>query len=81
MSATTDPAVCEVFLVIDQAGDYAVGNSAEAAREKYEEDIGALNAAEGFRIVKLLVRVPLPEVVELAGEAPAVGSAALLSVA
>ena len=83
MSATptTEPAPCEVWIVCDQAGDYAVGSSADAAREKYAEDIGELSSAEGFRMVKLLVRVPLPEVVELSGDAPAVGSAALLCVA
>ena len=77
----SDPALCEVFLVIDQAGDYAVGNSPEAAREKYAEDIGELSEAEGFRMVKLAVRVPLPELVELAVEVPAVGNAALLAIA
>lgn len=71
---------CEIFLLVDSCGDYAVGNSIEAAREKYEEGIQALTDAEGFRIVKLLVKVPLPEVVEMTGEVPAQG-AAVLSVA
>ncbi len=50
---------CEVWVVVDAAGDYAVGISAEAAREKYEEDIGALNEADGFRLVKVALHVPV----------------------
>jgi hypothetical protein len=76
-----ETATCNVFIVIDAAGDYAVGKDADAAREAYENDVGSLCDADGFRVVKLVVRVPLPEVVELAGEAPAHGTAALLSVA
>ena len=72
---------CEIYVVIDQSGDYAVGNSADAAREKYEEDIGGLNECEGFRIVRMKVNVPLPEVVELTGTVPAQGAAKLSIVA
>ena len=75
---TTEPALCEVWLVCDQAGDYAVGNSADAARGQYESDIQPLADADGFRIVKLLVKIPLPEVVELVGTAPAQGEASLM---
>lgn len=71
---------CEVWLCVDQAGDYAVGVDAESARSAYAENIGALEDTEGHRMVKVIVTVPLPEVVELAGEAPATGKAVLTSV-
>ena len=67
----------EVFVLVDAAGDYAVGNSPEAAREKYGEDVGPLEDTDGFRLVKVLLNVPLPEVVELAGDVPPQGSASL----
>jgi hypothetical protein len=65
MSTTT----LEVWTCVDANGDYAVGTTEEAAREKYEEDIGALNEASGFRLVKVNLTVPLPEVIELEVEA------------
>lgn len=67
----------EVFLLCDSNGDYAVGNSADAARERYEEDIGELVNCDGFRLVKMLVKVPLPEPVELSVEVGALDGVAL----
>jgi hypothetical protein len=58
-------ATCDVFVVIDQAGDYAVGNTADGARCRYEFEVGSLGNADGFRVVKLAVRVALPEMIEL----------------
>jgi hypothetical protein len=78
-----ETATCEVFLVIDQNGDYAVGNTPETAREKFEEDIGPLADCESFRCVKLIVAVPLPEMPVLTGSVPAlpVGEGLTLCVA
>jgi hypothetical protein len=70
----------EMWACVDSAGDYAVGNSEEAAREKYEEDVQALSESSGFRLVKINVAVPLPEPVELTGEASEVETASLTSV-
>jgi len=72
---------CEVFLCVDSAGNYGVGKDEAAARENYESDVQALSDADGFRLVKVTVAVPLPEMVELVGEAPAEGTAKLLNVA
>jgi hypothetical protein len=74
-------ATCEVYVVIDQSGDYATGKTPEAAREQFEEDIGPLSDCESFRCVKVLLRVPLPEMPVLTGDVPADASAAMLSVA
>jgi hypothetical protein len=72
---------CELFVLVDAAGDYAVGKDEAAAREAYENEIQALSDADGFRLVKVTVNVPLPEVVELTGDAPEHGAAKLVNVA
>jgi hypothetical protein len=69
-------ATVEMFACVDQDGDYAVGKDEDAAREAYESEFCALNETAGFRLVKVTVNVPCPEVVELTGtvaddEAPA----------
>lgn len=66
MAATVE---VECFAVVDRDGNSAVGGSLEAAREKYEEDVGPLNECEGFRVVKSVITVTLPEVVTLTGTA------------
>lgn len=67
----------EIWVCVDSNGDVGIGECDVSAREKYEENIGNLNEAEGFRLVKVLVTVPLPEVstVELTAEAPAIPAA------
>ena len=59
---------CEMWLCVDANGDYATGVDSDTAVQAYENDIGELNATEGFRLVKVVVKVPLPVVVELTGE-------------
>ncbi len=56
----------EVWVVIDEDGDYAVGKDRESAAESFESDIG-FNNENGTRRVKLTVSVPLPEAIELTG--------------
>ena len=60
----------EVWCCVDADGGYAVGSDEQAAKDQYESDVGALNEAGGFRMVKVCVTVPLPEVIELEVEAP-----------
>jgi hypothetical protein len=77
-----DKAKCETVLIVDANGDYAVGKDFDAAKEAYENDVGELASCEGgFRVVRVVVAVPLPEVVELTGEAPEQGGKATLAVA
>src|SRR5262245_11035177 len=59
----------ELVVLVDSCGDSAIGTDAEAAREAYEENVQALNECDGFRIVKVRVRVPLPEIATLEVEA------------
>lgn len=58
----------EMWCCVDSCGDYGIGHDADAAREQYEEGVQDLSSADGFRLVKVRVRVPLPEPVELVGE-------------
>ena len=71
----------ELVIVVGADGEYAVGKDEATAREAFENDIGALNEQDGFRLVKVTVAVPLPAIPELTGEAPAEGDAELTRVA
>lgn len=70
----------EAWVLVDDTGDYAVGKAAELATEAYENEVQELTATSGYRMVKLTVTVPLPEVVELSGVVPSDGEAATLQV-
>ena len=72
--------LCEVWLCVDGCGDYTFGRDRESAMQAYCDEIRDVGQAEGLRYVKVIVDVPLPEVVELSGQAPAVGEAKLSSV-
>jgi hypothetical protein len=65
-------ATVDAWLCIDSDGDYGVGKDETSAREAYENDVQPLSDANGFRLVKVSVTVPLPEVIELEVEAPEV---------
>jgi hypothetical protein len=58
----------EVWVMVDQYGDYDVGTSEGLAREAYDGNIGG-DAAR--RLVKLLLTVPLPEPLVVTGTVPA----------
>jgi hypothetical protein len=73
-------AQCEVWVMVDANGDYVASHSKDALGELYEADIGYLSECEGIRRVKVVLAVPLPEVVELTGTAPECGGAELTSV-
>lgn len=60
----------EVWCLVDEAGNYAVGIDAEAAAEKYGEDVGESDAV-AKRLVKVVLTVPIPKPVELVGVVPA----------
>lgn len=64
---------CEVWVCVDACGDCAIGEDADAARASYEEDVSSLSECDGFRLIKVLVKVPLPEIATLEVEALAPG--------
>ncbi len=63
-------ATVELWIVWDSVGDCGIGRDMEAARASYESDIQPIAEAEGFRSAKILLAVPLPELVEIEGEIP-----------
>jgi hypothetical protein len=70
-------ATVEVWVICDSDGDTATGGTPDEARESYEENVGPLNEQDGFRMVKVLIRVPLPEtcIVEVEAQAPVLEAA------
>lgn len=62
----------EVCIFIDENGDYAVGVSTEDATEVYENNIGPMSEANGMRLVRLSVCIPLPTEIQATVSVPAV---------
>lgn len=50
----------EVFLLIDEDGDYATGHDRDSAVEAYENNIGSLDGSLTHRIVQINVTASLP---------------------
>lgn len=57
----------EVFVVVSSGGDYASGATEESACEAYDNDVGSLSEAGGYRVVCVKLSVPLPSVVQVSG--------------
>ena len=72
---------CEVWILVDAAGDYVASHDADQLGELYESGVQSLADCGGFRRVKVTVVVPLPVTVELTGMAPEQGAAELAAVA
>lgn len=64
-------AECEVWILVDENGDYVAHHDAGSLSDLYDEQIGCDRDTTGIRFVKLTVKVPTPEVIELAGEVTA----------
>lgn len=60
----------EVWVKIDEDGEYDVGRDRDEAQERYGENISE-DFAGGVRLVKITLRVPLPKPTELTGEVAA----------
>lgn len=60
----------EVWVLVDEGGDYQVGATADDVAERYQSEVGA-DDATAKRLVKVVLKVPLPKPVELVGEVPA----------
>lgn len=71
-------ATIEVWAVIDENGDSAVGRDQAEALASYDEHIGRDDDNPvGLRFVKATLTIALPVVVELTGVVPAEGPATL----
>jgi hypothetical protein len=71
----------EVWVVVDENGDYAAGNDEDGCRAAYGEIIeeDGLNI-KAHRCIKVTLTVPLPVTVELTGTVPAIGEPSGLKV-
>jgi hypothetical protein len=58
----------EVWVLVNECGDYVASDDADALNERFEECVGEIANQEGLRRVKLTVKVPLPNVIEIKGE-------------
>ena len=58
----------EVFVMVDEDGDYECGVDVDAATERFDDNVGGTG---GRRLVRLTVKVPLPTVISLTGEVEA----------
>lgn len=59
----------EVWVKVDQDGDYEVGTTSEETATRFTEIVGD-DTERGVRMVKLMVTIPLPECIEVAVDVP-----------
>lgn len=57
----------EVWVIVDEDGEYAVATEQDAAEEAYDESVGGSDCR---RAIKITLKVPLPKPIELRGEVP-----------
>jgi len=71
----------EVWVLVDENGEYECGADTETAAERYRDNVGEPDGTVTYRAVKLTVKVPLPTTIELSGEVTVEELPALLSAA
>lgn len=64
-------AQCEIFLMVDDDGDYVATHDETFLAELYSDNIGG--SATNARTFKLSLTVPLPYTVEVSGSVPDTG--------
>lgn len=60
-----------IWVVVDGDGNYEVGTDEGNARERFGDNIGPIDEADGFRIVRITLEVPLPNLIDVAAQAAA----------
>jgi hypothetical protein len=66
----------EVWVIVDENGDYSTGHDQESAGTAYDDNIGSASGT-ARRAIKVMLSVPLPVPVELTGTVPVEGDAEL----
>jgi hypothetical protein len=56
-----------IVLLVDEDGDYAVGQDEDDARERYDDEVGGDRARH---FIHLSIRVPLPRPIHVSGDLP-----------
>ena len=57
----------KIVLMVDEDGDYVVGQDEDEARELYDKEIGSDRARH---FIHLSIRVPLPRAIQVSGTLP-----------
>lgn len=68
----------EIFVIVDENGDYAIHKERSEVEQAYCDDIGDAEAAKRLIVVKL--NVPLPKPIEVTATVPAEPSTATVEV-
>lgn len=58
----------EVWVMVDESGDYVIAKSREELKEKWEEEMGDFDGTVATRQIRAVIKVPLPQVIELEAE-------------
>lgn len=58
----------EVWVLVDANGDYGVGRDEDGAKDNYDSEID--NSLIGSRMVKMTLKVEMPDAVELEAAIP-----------
>ena len=59
-----------LYVLVDSDGDYVADHDREGVATAYEDSIGELNCADGFRIVEVTIRIPLPVLKKVTATVP-----------
>lgn len=70
-------ATVEVWVLVDDNGDCVASHDEEQLVELYESCVQSVSHANGLRRVKVILTVPLPEIVRGTGTVPQEGTATL----
>lgn len=68
MTEDTPMVEIEIYIVVDEDGDYELGKEQDEATERYDENISSLQAKH---VIKMTVQVPAPRIIEVAAALPA----------
>lgn len=71
----------EVWVLIDESGDYVAWHDADTIHEQYDAEVGGDRDTLSMRRVKVTLTVPLPKPVELVGTVTAEPDAGELKIA
>jgi hypothetical protein len=69
----------EVFVLVDENGNYVVHKDEDELAEAYDNDISE-DSHTGRRTIRIKLSVPLPEYVTMTGTVPALGEPSELTV-
>jgi hypothetical protein len=73
--------VCEVWMLIDESGDYVASVDPAELGDRWEEEIGERDSSVQTRVVKVTVNVPKPKPVELVATVADLPAGGVLEVA